>query len=50
MIVAVVAVRMVQVPLDEVIDVVAVRHRLVPAARPVAVRLLVTAGLPFLVG
>jgi hypothetical protein len=33
MIVAVVAVRMVQVPVNEVADVIAVRHGLVPAAR-----------------
>ena len=36
-VVAVVAVRMVQMPVHEIIHVVAVRHRLVPAARAVHV-------------
>jgi hypothetical protein len=40
-IVAVVAVRMVQVAVDEIVDVVPVRHRLVPASRPVDVPCLV---------
>ena len=33
-VVAVIAVRMVQMTVDQVIDVVAVRHRFMPAARP----------------
>ena len=37
MIVAVIAVRMVQAPGDEVVDVIAVRDGLVPAARRVGV-------------
>jgi hypothetical protein len=36
-VVAVIAVRMMQVPVDEIVDVVAVRHRLVPAAGAVLV-------------
>jgi hypothetical protein len=40
-IVAVVAVRVVQVAVDEVVDVIAMRHRLVPAARPVLMPRLV---------
>ncbi|WP_199272356.1 hypothetical protein [Paraburkholderia acidisoli] len=35
MVVAVVAVRMVQMPVDEIIDVIAMRHGFVPAARSV---------------
>jgi len=44
-VVAVVAVRVVQVAADEVIDVVAVRHRLVPAALAVDVADLVAAAV-----
>jgi hypothetical protein len=44
-VVAVVAVGVVQMPLDQVIDVVAVRHRLVAAARPVLVLLVVPAAV-----
>lgn len=43
-IVAVAAVRVVQVPADEVIDVIAVRHRVVAAALAVGVRLVVGAA------
>ena len=44
-VVAVVAVRVVQVAVHQVIDVVAVRHRLVAAARAVAVALVVLAAV-----
>jgi hypothetical protein len=44
-VVAVVAVRMVQVAIDQVIDVVAVRHRFVAATRPVLVAPRVSAAL-----
>ena len=43
MVVAMIAVGMMQVGFDEIIDMVAVRHRLVPAIRAVFVPELVTA-------
>ena len=45
MVVAVVAVRVVQVPVHEVVHVVAVRHGLVPATRSVNVTRIMTAAL-----
>lgn len=42
MVVAMVAVRMMQVAVDKEVDMVAVRHGLVAAARPVPVALIVT--------
>lgn len=38
-----VSVRMMQMPIDEIVDVIAVRHRVVPASRPVHVPRLVPA-------
>ena len=47
MIITMVAVRMVQMPIDEVVDVVPVRNSFVSAARPVNVSGIVTAaGMP----
>lgn len=45
MVVAMIAVGMMQVGFDEIIDMVAVRHRLVPAIRAVFVPELVTAAI-----
>jgi len=45
MVVAVIAVRMVQMPGDEVVDVIAVRHGLVPATGPVYVCVLMAAAV-----
>ena len=45
MIVAMVAVRMMQMPVDQIVDVVSVRHRLVPAPRTMNVPRLVSAAL-----
>ncbi len=47
MIVAMVAVRMMQMPVDQIVDVVPVRHRLVPAPRTMNVPRLVSAALMF---
>jgi hypothetical protein len=44
-IVAVVAMGVVQVSVDQVVDMVAVRHRLVPASRPVRMRAVMAAAL-----
>ena len=45
MIVAVAAMRVVQVPVDEVVDVVAVRHRFVAAVGTVLMRVFVSGAL-----
>ena len=48
MIITVVAVRMMQSTLNDVVDMIAVRHRLMPAARAMDVVSLLTAGQPML--
>jgi hypothetical protein len=47
MVVAVIAVRMMQPALDQIVDVVAMRHGFMAAIRPVPVRCVVTAGAEF---
>jgi hypothetical protein len=46
-VVAVIAMRVMQVPVDEIVDMITVRHRFVPASRPMYMPRLVTLAAVF---